>query len=83
MCRSIIPLRRKDTPVTRGEIEASALQYVRKIVAIASPIAKQRIVPADELQRELASVAASMARLLVAAGCDVVEGPDPKAKPRS
>lgn len=82
MCRSIIPLRRKDEPVTRGEIEASALQYVRKIVNIRTPVDRQRVVPADRLRAELAAVSASMEKLLVAAGCEVVDGPDPKAKPR-
>lgn len=82
MCRSIIPLRRKDEPVTRGEIEASALQYVRKIVNIRTPIDRQRVVPADELRAELAAVSASMEKLLLASGCEVIDGPDPKAKPR-
>ncbi len=71
MCRSIIPLRRKDSPVARAEIEASALQYVRKIVAIRSPIARQRVVPPEELRRQLDAITDAAVALLRASGCDV------------
>ena len=37
MCRSIKTLRKMDHPVTEVEIEAAALQYVRKISGYRAP----------------------------------------------
>ena len=37
MCRSIKTLRRKDDPATDEEIEAAALQFVRKISGYRTP----------------------------------------------
>jgi hypothetical protein len=77
MCRNILPLRRKDAPVHRADIEASALQYVRKIVAINSPIARQRVVPAEELEAKLAVITQAAVDLLAAAGCEITDESPP------
>jgi hypothetical protein len=37
MCRNIRPLHNFDPPVTREEVEAAALQFVRKISGLAKP----------------------------------------------
>ena len=37
MCRSIKPLRRADSDTTTGEIEAAALQFVRKVSDYRTP----------------------------------------------
>jgi hypothetical protein len=37
MCRSIKTLRKLDHPITEAEIEAAALQYVRKISGYRAP----------------------------------------------
>jgi hypothetical protein len=37
MCRSIKVLRRSDTPATTDEIEAAALQFVRKVSGFRKP----------------------------------------------
>lgn len=37
MCRSIKTLRRTDAPVEPGEIEAAALQFVRKVSGYRKP----------------------------------------------
>ena len=37
MCRSIKQLRRADTPATTGELDAAALQFVRKVSGYRSP----------------------------------------------
>ena len=37
MCRSIKDLRRRETPATQDEIEAAALQFVRKVSGYRQP----------------------------------------------
>ena len=37
MCRNIVKLRNPDTPATREEIEAAALQFVRKVSGYRQP----------------------------------------------
>jgi hypothetical protein len=37
MCRNITPLRGLDPPATPAEIEAAALQYVRKVSGVRQP----------------------------------------------
>ena len=37
MCRSIKPLRRRETETTTGEIEAAARQFVRKVSGYRTP----------------------------------------------
>ena len=37
MCRSILQLRRPDTPATEAEMRAAALQFVRKISGYRQP----------------------------------------------
>jgi hypothetical protein len=81
MCRNILPLRRRDAPVHRADIEASALQYLRKIVAINSPIARQKIVPSAELEAQLAAITNAAATLLESAGCEVTDDPPPDDLP--
>jgi hypothetical protein len=61
MCRSIKTLRRPDEPATREEIEAAALQFVRKVSGYRVPSQANR--PAFDLA--VAEVADASARLLV------------------
>ena len=52
MCRNITELRGLEPPATREEIEAAALQFVRKITGIAKPtasVAQQMRVAALEI----------------------------------
>ena len=42
MCRSIKPLRRADSETTTGEIEAAALQFVRKVSNYRTPSSKNQ-----------------------------------------
>ena len=42
MCRSIKTLRRSDTPVSEEEIQAAALQFVRKVSGYRTPSTKNR-----------------------------------------
>ncbi len=37
MCRNIVKLRGQETPATRREMEAAALQYVRKVSGFRQP----------------------------------------------
>ncbi|MCJ7726962.1 MAG: DUF2277 domain-containing protein [Acidimicrobiia bacterium] len=37
MCRNIVKLRHPDAPTTREEVEAAALQYVRKVSGFRQP----------------------------------------------
>lgn len=54
MCRSIKVLRRADEPVTRGDIEAAALQFVRKVSGYRKP-SKANQAAFDRAVREIAS----------------------------
>jgi len=60
MCRNIRPLANFEPPVTSDEIQAAALQYVRKI----SGTTKPSRVNAEAFERAVAEVAAISARLL-------------------
>jgi hypothetical protein len=60
MCRSIKPLRRRDSDTTTGEIEAAALQFVRKVSGYRRPS------PANEsaFNAAVEEIAAASHRLL-------------------
>jgi hypothetical protein len=60
MCRNIRPLANFEPPVTEDEIEAAALQYVRKISGATKPSQAN----AEAFDRAVADVAAASARLL-------------------
>jgi hypothetical protein len=60
MCRNIRPLANFEPPVTGEEVEAAALQYVRKISGTTRPAR----VNAEAFDRAVAEVAAASARLL-------------------
>jgi hypothetical protein len=60
MCRNIRPLANFEPPVTSEEIQAAALQYVRKISGTPKPSRAN----AEAFERAVAEVAAASARLL-------------------
>jgi hypothetical protein len=60
MCRNIRPLANFEPPVTTDEIQAAALQYVRKISGTTRPSR----VNTEAFERAVAEVAAASARLL-------------------
>ncbi|WP_448627835.1 DUF2277 domain-containing protein [Geodermatophilus sp. URMC 64] len=60
MCRNIRPLANFEPPVTPAEIDAAALQYVRKISGTTRPSRAN----AEAFDRAVAEVAAASARLL-------------------
>ena len=60
MCRTIRQLANFEPPVTSEEIQAAALQYVRKISGTTRPSR----VNAEAFERAVAEVAAASARLL-------------------
>ena len=62
MCRNIRPLNNFEPPATSDEIQAAALQYVRKIAGTTKPSA----VNAEAFERAVAAVAAASAELLSA-----------------
>jgi hypothetical protein len=64
MCRNITPLRGLEPPATGEEVEAAALQYVRKVGALSSVSAAN----AEAVQRAVARVAAATEDLLVELG---------------
>jgi hypothetical protein len=72
MCRSIKQLRRADEAATTGEIDAAALQFVRKVSGYRAPSTRN----AEAFEAAVRDVAASSRRLLEALGVDVEEGPD-------
>jgi hypothetical protein len=72
MCRSIKPLRRSETDTTTGEIEAAALQFVRKVSNYRVPSARN----ADAFEAAVAEIAVASRRMLEALDVDVVEGPN-------
>jgi hypothetical protein len=51
MCRNITPLRGLAPPATRTEIEAAALQYVRKVGAMSSVSAANQAIVDDAVQQ--------------------------------
>jgi hypothetical protein len=60
MCRNIRPLSNFEPPATREEIEAAALQYVRKISGTTRPSRANT----EAFDRAVAEVAAASSRLL-------------------
>jgi hypothetical protein len=60
MCRNIRPLANFEPPVTDAEVQAAALQYVRKISGAPRPSRAN----AEAFDRAVAEVAAASARLL-------------------
>ena len=60
MCRSIKTLRGAEPPVTEDEIQAAALQYVRKISGYRAPARAN----AEPFEAAVAAVAEATARLL-------------------
>jgi hypothetical protein len=72
MCRSIKQLRRSDEAATTGEIEAAALQFVRKVSGYRAPSTRN----AEAFDAAVRDVSSSSRRLLEALGVDVEEGPN-------
>jgi hypothetical protein len=72
MCRSIKPLRRAESDTTTGEIEAAALQFVRKVSNYRVPSAKNQ----DAFDAAVAEIAEASRRMLETLGVDVVDGPN-------
>ena len=60
MCRNIRPLSNFETPATDDEIQAAALQYVRKISGTTKPSRAN----VDAFERAISEVAAASTRLL-------------------
>jgi hypothetical protein len=60
MCRSIQPLHNYDPPTTSEQIEAAALQYVRKVSGMVRPAAANQAA----FDRAVEAVAAATAQLL-------------------
>jgi hypothetical protein len=60
MCRNIRPLANFEPPVTSDEVQAAALQYVRKISGTTRPSQ----VNAEAFERAVAEVAEASTRLL-------------------
>ena len=72
MCRSIKPLRRRESDTTTGEIEAAALQFVRKVSNYRSPSPRN----AEAFEMAVAEIAVASRRMLETLGVEVVEGPN-------
>jgi hypothetical protein len=72
MCRSIKPLRRSESDTTTGEIEAAALQFVRKVSNYRVPSSRN----AEAFETAVAEIAVASRRMLETLGVDVVEGPN-------
>jgi hypothetical protein len=72
MCRSIKPLRRSESDTTTGEIEAAALQFVRKVSNYRVPSARN----AEAFDQAVAEVAQASRRMLETLGVDIVDGPN-------
>lgn len=64
MCRSIKTLRRADEPATQDEIDAAALQFVRKVSGYRQPSKRN----AEAFEAAVEEVAAASRRLLEAVG---------------
>lgn len=60
MCRSIKQLRRADEPVTDAELEAAALQFVRKVSGYRKPSQKNE----EAFNEAVMEIAAVTKRLL-------------------
>jgi hypothetical protein len=72
MCRSIKPLRRRETETTTGEIEAAARQFVRKVSGYRVPSNQN----AAAFDAAIADVAVASRRMLESLGVEIVDGPD-------
>ena len=72
MCRSIKPLRRADSDTTTGEIEAAALQFVRKVSNYRTPSAKNQ----DAFDAAVAEIADASRKMLETLGVEVIDGPN-------
>jgi hypothetical protein len=72
MCRSIKPLRRSESDTTTGEIEAAALQFVRKVSNYRTPSTRN----ADAFEAAVAEIAGASRRMLETLGVEVVDGPN-------
>lgn len=70
MCRSIKTLRRADEPATEEEIEAAALQFVRKVSGYRHPSQRN----AEAFDAAVDEIATASRRLL-----DALEAAKPKA----
>ena len=60
MCRSIKVLRRPEEPVTREEVDAAALQFVRKISGFRKPSKMNQ----EAFDRAVAEISAASKKLL-------------------
>lgn len=60
MCRNITPLRGLEPEATPSEIEAAALQYVRKVGGVQAPSART----AEAIDRAVKQIAAATTELL-------------------
>lgn len=67
MCRSIQQLRRPGTPATQQEIEAAALQFVRKVSGYRKPARANQAA----FEQAVAEVAAATADLLGKLGVEL------------
>ncbi len=72
MCRSIKPLRNPESDTTTGEIEAAALQFVRKVSNYRTPSARN----AEAFDTAVAEIANASRRMLETLSVDVVDGPN-------
>jgi hypothetical protein len=60
MCRNITPLRGLQPPATQDEVRAAALQYVRKVGAVAAPSSRT----SAAMEMAVDKIAAATAELL-------------------
>ena len=72
MCRSIKPLRRSESDTTTGEIEAAALQFVRKVSNYRAPSTRNQ----EAFDAAVAEIATASRRMLETLGVEVVDGPN-------
>ena len=73
MCRSIKVLRQAGAPATREEINAAALQFVRKISGMRQPSRANQAA----FDRAVKEIAQSSSRLLNAVGPSATRRPSP------
>ena len=78
MCRSIKVLRNPESPATDADVEAAALQFVRKISGYRQPSAAN----ADAFNRAVSEIAESSMRLLSQLAARRNDGPG-RARPDS
>jgi hypothetical protein len=71
MCRSIRRLRIESPPTTTGDLDAAALQFVRKISGMRAP--SRSAAPAFDAA--VADIARASAALLAALGVEPLDGP--------